>query len=143
MRLSTWDPFTEMEAVLNRYRPQASDPHAQTMTKADWYPVVDVTESEGAFHLHAELPGVEKDQINLSVQDGVLTISGQRKSQHESTEGKLHRIERTYGSFVRNFNLPENVDAQQVAARYQDGVLEVDIPKAEQAQPKRIDVSIN
>lgn len=143
MRLSTWDPFTEMETVLNRYRPQASKAQAQTMTKADWYPVVDVSENDQAFHLHAELPGVEKDQIKLNVQDGVLTLSGQRASQHENKAAKVHTMERSYGSFVRQFHLPENVDSQKVLASYNFGVLEVEIPKAEPETPKRIDVSIN
>jgi len=143
MRLTTWDPFTEMEAVLNRYRPQESKAGTQAMTKADWYPVVDVTETDDAFHLHAELPGVAKDDINVSVHENVLTLTGQRESKHEKTEGKVHRIERSYGSFVRNFNLPENADAENVAARYQDGVLEVDIPKAQSKEPKRIEVNVD
>ncbi|MGR6872838.1 Hsp20/alpha crystallin family protein [Pseudomonas sp. HK3] len=143
MRLSTWDPFTEMEAVLNRYRPQETKASTQTMTKADWHPVVDVSESEQSYHLHAELAGVDKDQISISVHENVLTLSGQRHSQHEESKGKVHRVERAYGSFVRNFTLPDKADTENIAARYQDGVLEIEIPKVEQEQPKRIDISIN
>lgn len=143
MRLSTWDPFTEMEAVLNHYRPQESKAIPQSMTKADWHPVVDVSESEGAFHVHAELAGVSKDNINISVNENILTLAGQRESKHEDPNTKAHRIERRFGSFVRNFTLPDNADAESIRASYNDGVLEVDIPKVKYEKPSPIKVSIN
>ncbi len=143
MKLSTWDPFSEMEAVLNRYRPTVSKANTEAMKQADWYPSVDVSESEQAFHLHAELAGVKKEDIKISVHENVLTLSGQRESKHEETKNKVHRVERSYGSFVRNFTLPDNVDAQQVSANFQDGILDIDIPKSEEEKPKRIEVQIN
>ena len=143
MKLSTWDPFTEMETVLNYYRPQESNAITQSMTKADWHPVVDVSESEAAFHVHAELAGVSKDNINISVNENILTLAGQRESKHKDSNAKVHRIERRFGSFVRNFTLPDNADPENIRASYNDGVLEVDIPKVTYEKPSPIKVSIN
>ena len=145
MKLSTWDPFREMEAVLDRYRsnPERSIARAEGITRSDWYPSVDVSETQGAFHIHAELPGVKKENIKVSVHDGVLTLSGQRESKHEEQSKKVHRIERSYGSFSRSFSLPENVSNETVEANFQDGVLEIDIPKEEAKKPKQVDVKIS
>jgi len=143
MKLATWDPFREMEAVLDRYRPGRALSKTEDMARADWYPSVDVSETDGAFHIHAELPGLKKDDIKVAVHDGVLTLSGQRESKHEETSGKVHRIERSYGSFSRSFALPDNVNAELVEANYQDGILEVDIPKAEIPKPKQIEVKVS
>jgi len=143
MRLTTWDPFSEMEAVLNRYRPQPSKGTTEAMKQADWYPVVDVSESEENFHVHADLPGVKKEDMSISVNDGVLTVSGKRDNKFEETKNKVHRVERSYGSFTRSFTLPENVDAEKINASFDAGVLDIDIPKSTEEKPKRIQVNIN
>lgn len=144
MRLTTWDPFSEMEAVLNRYRPQVtSKASTEAMKQADWYPIVDVSESEEGFHLHAELPGVKKEDMAISVHENVLTLSGKRESKHEASKNKVHRVERSYGSFVRSFTLPDNVDTESVKAGFDEGVLNIDIPKSSGEKPKRIQVDIN
>jgi len=143
MRLTTWDPFSEMEAVLNRYRPQASKANTEAMKQADWYPIVDVSESDEGFHLHAELPGVKKEDMAISVHENVLTLSGKRENKHEESNNKVHRVERSYGSFVRSFTLPDNVDTENVKAGFEEGVLNIDIPKSSEEKPKRIQVDIS
>ena len=143
MKLAKWDPFREMEAVLDRYRPGRSLSQSEDIARADWYPTVDVSETEGAYHIHAELPGVKKEDIKVSVHDGVLMLSGHRESKHEENDKKVHRIERSYGSFSRSFSLPENVSAEQVEANFQDGVLEVDIPKVDVPKSKQVEVKVS
>ncbi|WP_283786914.1 Hsp20/alpha crystallin family protein [Bermanella sp. WJH001] len=143
MRVSTWDPFAEMETVLNRYRPQESKAITQAMIKADWHPVVDVSEGDDAFHVHAELAGVKKEDIEINVNENVLTLTGQRENKHEQSSKKAHRIERAYGSFARSFSLPDSADAEKIAASFNDGVLEITIPKAKHEKPSPIKVSIN
>lgn len=145
MKLSTWDPFREMDAVLDRYRanPRAAVEKTEGMTRSDWYPVVDVSETEGAFHIHAELPGVKKEDIKVSVHNGVLSLSGHRESRFEEKKNKLHRIERSYGSFSRSFTLPDNVTDEKVEANFQDGILEIDIPKQAEQKPKQVEVKIS
>lgn len=141
--MTTWDPFKEMEAVLDRYRPRRALAKHEEIATADWYPSVDVAETERAFHIHAELPGVKKEDIKVNVNDGVLTLSGHRESKSEDKTKKYHRIERSYGSFSRSFALPDDVIPDKVEASFQDGVLEVDLPKSKEEKPKQVDVKIN
>lgn len=141
--MTTWDPFKEMEAVLDRYRPRRTLAKHEEIATADWYPSVDVAETERAFHIHAELPGVKKEDIKVNVNDGVLTLSGHRQSKSEDNTKKYHRIERSYGSFSRSFALPDDVMPEKVEASFQDGVLEVDLPKSKDEKPKQVDVKIN
>lgn len=142
MRLTTWDPFSEMEAVLNRYRPQTSKANTEAMKQSDWYPVVDVSESETSFFVHAELPGVKKEDMSISVNEGVLTLSGKRENKHEETKNKVHRIERSFGSFSRSFTLPDSADAENINARFEDGILNIEIPKSAEEKPRQFDVKI-
>jgi HSP20 family protein len=106
----------------------------------DWLPAVDIKEEEGRYLLHADIPGVEPEDIEVSMENGVLTIKGERK--HETSEEKegYTRIERSHGSFYRRFALPDNVDSARIAATGKDGVLEVSIPKTEAVKPRRIEV---
>jgi HSP20 family protein len=145
MKISKWDPFREMESVLERYRPapEGKLTSSEGMSQSDWYPCVDVSESAGAFHIHAELPGVKKVDIKVSVHDGVLTLSGERESKYENKDKKVHRIERSYGSFSRSFSLPGYVSCEAVEAIFQDGVLDINIPKEEVKKPKQVEVTIN
>jgi HSP20 family protein len=145
MKISKWDPFREMESILDRYRPHSEGKltSSEGMTQSDWYPCVDVSESPEAFHIHAELPGVKKVDIKVSVHDGVLTLSGERESNHENTDDKVHRVERSYGSFSRSFSLPGYVSCEVVDANFKDGVLDINIPKEEIKTPKQEEVAIN
>jgi len=106
----------------------------------DWNPRVDIYEEEEAIVLKAELPGVEKDKIVVDVKDRVLTLKGERSSYSDVKEENYYRRERTFGSFERRFNLPDNVDAEKITADYKDGVLKVDIPKPEETKQRKITV---
>jgi HSP20 family protein len=114
----------------------------EVMTVADWTPTVDITETEGEYAIKAELPEVKKEDVKVTVEDGVLTIQGERKQEKEEKGKKYHRIERSYGRFVRSFTLPDTVDEGKVRAEYADGVLHLHLPKSEKAKPKQIDVKI-
>jgi HSP20 family protein len=108
-----------------------------------WNPTLDVYDEKDRFLVSVELPGMKKDEINLSYQDGVLTISGERKHEREGKEGETFRSERYFGKFQRSVSLPASVDASKVNATYKDGVLQIDLPKAEEAKPKQIQVNVS
>ncbi len=109
-----------------------------------WAPRVDIVEEKNAYRLHADLPGMSKDDIKVSVENGVLTLSGERKAEKkERKDDSYEYFERSYGSFTRSFNLPEHVDANAIKAGYHDGVLELELPKTEKALPKQIEVKVN
>jgi len=106
-----------------------------------WVPPVDLVEAEDHFVLKADLPGLSQDDVSIEVQDGTLTISGERKAEHEQRERGWYRIERSFGSFSRSLTLPEGVDPEGIKAEFKDGVLEVHIPKPEERKPRRIQIS--
>lgn len=110
-------------------------------TGRPWSPAVDVVETENAIVLKADLPDVNLDDINVNVENQTLTIKGERKFEREGDNNSYHRIERSYGSFVRSFTLPSIVDNEKVAADYRNGVLTVTIPKKEAAKPRQIKVN--
>jgi len=147
MTLVRWDPFRELEDMsdrLNRMfaRPALRSSGKETMTVADWMPTVDISETEGEYLIKAELPEVKKEDVKVTVEDGVLTIQGERRQEKEEKGRKFHRVERSYGSFVRSFTLPESVDEAGVKAEYKDGVLNLHLPKSEKVKPKAIDVKV-
>jgi HSP20 family protein len=148
MTLVRWDPFRELEDMsdrLNRMfsRPGLSQANGkETMIVADWVPAVDVSETDGEFKIKAEIPDVKKEDVKVTLEDGVLTIQGQRKQEKEEKGTKYHRVERTYGSFVRSFTLPDLVDEEKVKAEFKDGVLNLQLPKSEKAKPKAIEVKV-
>ena len=107
-----------------------------------WSPAIDIAENNGNIEVHAEIPGIKKEDIKVTVKDNVLSISGERKQENEVKEKTFHRIERTYGKFCRSIMLPAEVDADKVKASYKDGVLNITLPKPESAKPKKIDVDI-
>ncbi len=104
-------------------------------------PAVDIVEQGDDLVIRAELPGVARDDIEVRVEDNTLVLSGERKREKECDEEQAYRVERSYGSFVRSFRLPKTVDAAKIAASYQNGVLEVRLPKAEEARPRRIQIN--
>ncbi|MEI9960145.1 MAG: Hsp20/alpha crystallin family protein [Limisphaerales bacterium] len=108
-----------------------------------WSPALDVYEDKDSFVIRAELPGLKREDIEVSLQDGALVISGERKSEKVEEGTEVHRQERFYGKFQRALTLPEPVAADKVKADYKDGVLTVTLPKTEEAKPKKIDVSVN
>jgi HSP20 family protein len=145
MQLTKWDPFREMEDVFDRYSKALSWPRlggSEIMTGGDWAPRVDIAETENEFIIKAEVPEVKKDEVKISVDNGVLSIQGERKQEKEEKGKKFHRVERYYGSFTRSFTLPDNVDETKIEASFKDGMLNIQIPKSEKSKPKAIDVKI-
>ena len=143
MALVRWDPFRDLTALqseVNRLFSRAGA--GDTAERQSWTPSIDVIETDDAIKLKAELAGMEPNDINIEVQDNVLTVSGERRFQEEVKEDKYYRIERRYGSFSRSIALPQTVDESRIDARYDNGVLEVTVPKAEVAKPKKITVAI-
>jgi HSP20 family protein len=151
MRVIKWEPFRDVDDIFDRFVAetvrrwprQAQGQGAQLQQAArEWAPVADVSETDGEYLIKAELPEVRKEDVNITVQDGVLTLSGERKQEQRAEQEKLHRIERFYGSFARRFALPENADEQGIRAESRDGVIVIHIPKqrvAEQ-QPRQIEI---
>ena len=115
----------------------------EALTSGSWIPAVDIAEESDRLVVHAEVPGVKKEDLNIEYNDGVLSIRGERKVEQTQNERNYHRVERTYGTFVRSFNLPRTVDAEKIAARYEDGILEVTIPKREEAKPRQISINLD
>ncbi len=108
-----------------------------------WSPALDVHDDKDGLTVQVELPGVKKDEIDISLHDGVLTVSGERKTDRERQEGETFRSERYFGKFQRSVTLPTAVDAGNVKASYKDGILTIDLPKAEEAKPKQIAISVS
>jgi len=142
-----WDPFRELEEMsdrLNRMfaRPATRTNGKETMIVADWTPTVDISETDGEYQIKAEIPDVKKEDVKVTLEDGVLTIQGERKQEKEEKGKKYHRIERSYGSFVRSFSLPELIDEEKVKAEFKEGVLNLHLPKSEKGKPKAIEVKV-
>ena len=145
--LMRWDPFRELEEMsdrLNRMfaRPAARTNGKETMIVADWVPTVDISETDGEYEIKAEIPDVKKEDVKVTLEDGVLTIQGERKREKEEKGKKYHRVERSYGSFVRSFGLPDLIDEEKVKAEFKDGILNLHLPKSEKAKPKAIEVKV-
>ena len=147
--LTRWDPLKEMEELQNRLSGffgrapvRRGNGEQESITVAEWAPLVDITEDDKEYLIKAELPEVKKDEVKVAVENGVLTISGERKFEKEQKNKKYHRVERAYGSFVRSFTLPDGADADKVNAEFKDGVLKVHLPKSEEVKPKQIEVKV-
>ena len=115
----------------------------ESMTVTEWAPLVDITEDDKEWVVKADLPEVKKEDVKVTVENGLLTISGERKVEKEEKGKRYHRMERAYGSFVRSFRLPEDADNSKVSAQYKDGVLTLTVARSESARPKQIQVKIN
>jgi len=146
MNMTVWNPLREMEELLDRYTrvrsPVAADETTGSLT--EWSPSVDIEENDDSYLIKADLPGVKKDDIEVTVENGVLRISGEKRIEKETGKGtRQHRTERYHGSFARYFTLPRAVEADKVKARFEDGVLSLTIPKSEEARPKTIEVQVH
>jgi HSP20 family protein len=143
------DPFRELAETserLNRMIERAAatgHDGNEVMTRADWIPPVDIIEREDQFLIKAELPEVMKNDVKVTVEDGVLTLQGERKQQYAEDGHRLHRSERAYGRFVRSFSLPDQIDESRVRAEHKDGMLTISLPKAKHAKPKVIEVKVS
>jgi HSP20 family protein len=144
MQLTRWDPFVELDEIQQRLNRLWLDRTAKPgdTTFADFSPAVDIEESDNEFIVKADLPDVKKEDIKIHLQEGVLTIDGERRQQKEEKGRRFHKIEREYGRFVRRFALPIEIDAEKVRAEFRDGVLTVALPKLPAAAPKAIDVKV-
>jgi HSP20 family protein len=107
-----------------------------------WIPAMDLVEGPDQFVLRADLPGMKQEDVSIEFEDNVLTIAGERKSQHEERDEGFHRVERAFGAFSRTLTLPKGIDPEAINARFEDGVLEVTIPKPEESKPRRISIGV-
>lgn len=147
MAIVQWDPWQEIEDMFDRYTRavgwrQRRTKGGEPATAVDWSPQVDIAETPQEFTIKAEIPEVNKDDVKVMINDGVVTIEGERKREKEDNDKTFHRIERFYGSFSRSFSLPENIDSQAAVATFKDGVLTLQIPKTAQTQTKSIEVKV-
>lgn len=147
--LTRWNPFREMEdlqkrldTIFNVEPARLNGSKEETMTVARWAPLVDVTEDDTEYLIKAELPEVQKSDVKVTVENGVLTIAGERRVEKEDKGRKYHRIERAYGNFVRSFTVPDDADEAKVSADFRDGVLTVHLAKRENARPRTIEVKV-
>ena len=145
MNLMRFEPFYELEEMANRLnRVLGSDlkqPGANGML-ADWAPAIDVQETDAEYLIKADLPEVKKDDVKVSVENGILAVEGERKLEKEEKGKKFHRIDRAYGKFVRRMAVPTDVDQQKVMADFKDGVLNVHLPKSHAVKPRSIDINV-
>lgn len=144
MALVKWEPIREIEDLFDRYTSKLGWPSLgrEAFSTTEWSPKVDISETDKAFTIKAELPEVRKEDIKVNIENGMLSISGERKQEKEEKDKKFHRIERFYGSFMRSFTLPGNVDAAQIKAEYKDGMLNLSLPKTAENKPKATEVKI-
>jgi HSP20 family protein len=147
--ITRWDPFKELDELQSRLGTlfgralvRAENGKREPMAVAEWAPLVDISEDGNEFVIKAELPEVKREEVKVTVEDGVLAISGERKFEKEEKDKKYHRVERAYGSFLRSFTLPEGTDAGKINAEFKEGVLTVRLPKTEKAKPKAVEVNV-
>jgi HSP20 family protein len=148
--LTTWNPLRDLEEMQDRVlrslglgtnRRLAEG--QQSITTAEWAPSVDISEDDQEYLIKAELPEVKKEDVKVAVENGVVTIKGERKLEKEEKNKKYHRIERSYGSFMRSFSVPEDAAPDKVSADFKEGVLLVRLAKCEEKRPKYIEVAVN
>jgi HSP20 family protein len=147
MAIVRLDPFRELAAMqdrINRIFGEAARRDDDLFTRGDWIPAVDILENDKhEIVIKAELPGMKKDEIDLRLENNMLTIRGERKRNSETRDEQFHRVERVYGAFSRSFSLPSTVDHSKVTADYADGVLTITLPVKEEAKPRQIQVHVN
>jgi HSP20 family protein len=141
-----WNPFKDQDELESRLatlfagREATGNGGKEALTVTHWSPLVDITEDEKEYLIKAELPDIKKEDVRLTVENDVLTISGERKFEKEEKSKRYHRVERAYGSFVRSFSLSEDADGSKVTADFKDGMLHVHLPKSVQSKPKAIEI---
>ena len=143
MNITRWEPFREVEDMFRHYSPffsHALRPFNGEETK--WRPVANISETATEYLIKAELPEVKKEDIKVTLEQGLLTISGERRQEKKQNDENEIRVESFYGTFSRSFSLPDNIDAKSIQAESKDGVLKVRIPKTKAAEPKKIAVEV-
>jgi HSP20 family protein len=150
MAIVRWEPFRDLVSIQDRMNRIFDDAFRGTRTGGEddwalggtWAPAVDIFEQDGSIVLKAELPGVDPKDVDVRVENNVLTLRGERKFESEVKREQYHRVERAYGSFSRSFTLPNVVDTEHIKAEYKDGVLRVNLPQKEEAKPKQISIAV-
>ena len=148
MAIVRWEPlreFTTLQNEMNRLFNTVFDtpaPAGNGTTLRRWVPAMDLVETDDHFILRADLPGLSEDDVNIELEERVLTVSGERNAEHEVSQEGYHRVERAFGSFSRSLTLPEGVDPEAVAATFDRGVLEVRIPKPAQRKPRKVSIGV-
>lgn len=151
--LTDWNPIRELEAFQNRilraFRPDAQNGHGdgngdgrKPLMESQWSPSVNITENESEYVITADLPEVKLPDVKVTVENGVLTLKGERKIEKEQKETRYHLVERSYGTFERRFSLPGDADPKMVNAAFKDGVLRISIGRSEAARPRQIEVRV-
>jgi HSP20 family protein len=148
--LITWNQLREMEeATQNRFNRLLSgfpnrigNEETHSLTVADWSPEVDISQDDQGYLVKADLPEMKKDDVRVTVEDGILSVSGERKTEKEDQKRKFHRMERSFGNFRRSFTLPEDADSTKVTAEFRDGVLKVHLPTTRTAKTKALQVKV-
>jgi HSP20 family protein len=144
--ITRWTPFRELNSLQNRlnrlFEEQVAGAHQESLTAGAFVPPVDIYEDEHSIQLKLEVPGIEEKDLDVKVENNVLTVSGERKFESEEKEENFRRVERRYGSFTRSFTLPSKVNAEDVSADYSNGVLKIKLGKRAEAKPKQIKVNI-
>ncbi|MBV1906994.1 MAG: Hsp20/alpha crystallin family protein [Pseudomonadales bacterium] len=144
MNTVRWNPIREFDGLFGRNSELASFPNTERTNH--WYPPVDIHETENGYNIDMEVPAVDPKDIDVSVKDGVLTVSGERKSEvvgDDEKRGKSHRVERYYGAFARSFRLPEDADETQIKAKVDKGVLYLELNKQKEVAPRNIKIEVN
>jgi len=142
MNLTRWDPYRELAGLQDRFNRAYGRPEREDeVGLAAWAPPVDIAEEKDKIVITAELPGFKDNEIEIQTENGMLTLRGERKFEKESEGKNFHRVERSYGQFVRTFSLPNNVDREKIQAKFADGLLRVELPKREDAKPRTIAIS--
>jgi HSP20 family protein len=143
MAIVRWDPTREVDSLqseVNRLFDTFFGGRPANGTLRRWVPPMDLVETDDHLVLRADLPGLDREDVNIEVKDGVLTVSGERKTEHEERADGFYRVERAFGGFSRSMSLPEHVDAERIDASFDKGVLEVRIPKPEERKPHRVEI---
>jgi HSP20 family protein len=143
--VTRWNPnanaYLNREPLSRLFESFFNDMQGEEVSNRGWVPPVDIQETEEGYRLQAELPGLTKEDIQITLENNVLRLTGERKFEREARKESFHRIERTYGSFSRAFALPNQVNAEGVQASFENGILTLMVPKAEQAKPRKIAIS--
>ena len=146
MNLVRWDPYRETANLQERFSRLFGSTFGRAeredeLTLGAWAPPVDIAEEKDRIQITAELPGFKEDQIEIQTENGMLTLRGERRFEKETDSKSYHRVERSYGQFLRSFSLPNNVDREKIKAKFSNGLLEVELPKREDARPRTIKIA--
>jgi HSP20 family protein len=149
MSIIRWEPFRDLVSTRDHFNQLFNDTFArafgdqQEASPRSWVPPVDIYETGDSVVLKAELPGINPDEVDICVEDSTLYLKGERKFEKEVKEENLHRVERSYGTFKRNFSLPNTIDADKVKAEYRNGILTLTMPKREEVKPRTIKINVS